>query len=106
MAHITENASRAGELIQRRRALRREFWRVHSPHELHWYFTKCTEMDLHWITPDAIMDTIMNKSSISPTEWPADYFAQQSSDASSNFIKELLARIRAVTLNSHIKKHK
>ncbi len=52
------------------------------------------------------LETIMNKSAISPTEWPADYFAQQSSDASCNFIKELSDIIRAVTLNSHIKKHK
>lgn len=34
MADITENASRAAELIKCRRALRREFWRGYSPHEL------------------------------------------------------------------------
>lgn len=83
MAHITENASRAAELIQCRRALRREFWRGHSPHELLLIDTslQSTEMDLclldyFWL----YLETIMSRSSTSPNEWPADYFAQQSSD--------------------------
>lgn len=78
MAHITENAGRAAELIQCRRALRREFWRGYSPHELLLIDTslKSTEMDLclmdyFWL----YLETIMSRSSTTP-----NYFAQQSSD--------------------------
>lgn len=39
---------------------------------------KCTEMDLRFWR---CLETSMNRSSVSPTEWPADYFAHQSSDA-------------------------